>query len=367
MERLSRDKVVRMVVQPVRWQNGQLSIIDQTRLPAECRFLPLRTVRAVWQAIRTLQVRGAPAIGVCAAFGVLVALREKSAYSTTHDVLEKVREAASYLATSRPTAVNLFWALDRMQRCAEAHAEGESPQMLVQRIEAEAVAIYEEDLRRCRAIGDHGAPLIREGWGVLTHCNAGALATAGYGTALALLFRAHEQGRRFHVYVDETRPVLQGARLTTWELLQAGIDVVLICDHAAAHVMRDGRVQLVVVGADRIAANGDVANKIGTYSLALVAKAHQIPFYVAAPLSSFDISLSGGEKIPIEQRPREEVVEGFSRPIAPEGVAVYNPAFDVTPAELITGIITERGILEPPYLQNIAACFAGEGDSSASW
>ncbi len=345
-----------MTVQPVLWKEDGLWIIEQTLLPTEYRLIPLRTKEAVWHAIKTLQVRGAPAIGVCAAFGVLVALREQSGYASQEEVVKTVGQAADYLATSRPTAVNLFWALERMKQACVVN-ESENTAALLKRLEAEAIEICEEDTRRCKAIGDHGAALIQDGYGVLTHCNAGALATSAYGTALAVMFRAHELGAKFKVFADETRPLLQGARLTAWELMQAGIDVTLICDNTAAQVMREGRIQLVVTGADRIAANGDTANKIGTYNVAVIAKAHGIPFYIAAPLSTFDPQLPSGDGIPIELRGAEEVTHGFGKQTAPDGVAVYSPAFDVTPAELIAGIITENGILRPPYVQSIGQYF----------
>ncbi len=343
----------------VRWDQGKLIIVDQTLLPTEFKEIELRSASDVWEAIKSLRVRGAPAIGVCAAFGVLVGVREKRP-GTPGALLESVRETAAYLATSRPTAVNLFWALDRMRGVAESACAKGSADSSFSRLEAEAIEICEEDTRRCRAIGEHGASLIHDGDGVLTHCNAGGLATASYGTALAVMFRAHELGRTFSVFADETRPLLQGARLTAWELLQAGIDVTLICDSMAAQVMKEGRIQLVVVGADRIAANGDAANKIGTYSVALVARAHNVPFYVAAPLSTIDPALDTGEQIPIEQRASEEITHGFGKQTAPAGVKVYNPAFDVTPASLISGIVTERGIIRPPYREGIAAYTGAE-------
>ena len=355
-----------MNVEPVKWMDGRLVIIDQTLLPEEYKEIPLDTVEAVWEAIKMLRVRGAPAIGVCAAFGVLVGVREKQP-SDAPGVVQAVDETAEYLATSRPTAVNLFWALDRMRGVANNALDKEA---LLARLEGEAVEICEEDKRRCRAIGDHGAPLIENGDGVLTHCNAGALATAAYGTALSVMFSAHEAGRAFHVYADETRPLLQGARLTAWELMRAGIDVTLICDNTAGQVMREGKVQLVIVGADRIAANGDVANKVGTYSVAVLARAHEIPFYVAAPYSTFDRSLATGDQIPIEQRDPAEVTRGFGRQTAPDGVRVYSPAFDVTPAHLISGIITEKGLLRPPFEQAIAravrVCGTIDGNPSPS-
>ena len=337
----------------ITWNGGELTIIDQTLLPGECRVVPLTTLQEVWDAIKALKVRGAPAIGVCAAYGVLVALSERGVREPAA-VRQAVKEAADYLSTSRPTAVNLFWALDRMERAAENAPDDKVLEM----VEREAAAIHAEDRTLCDAIGEHGAALIHEGDGVLTHCNAGGLATGGNGTALAVMFHAHKQGVKFNVFADETRPLLQGARLTAWELMQAGIAVTLICDNTAAQVMREGRIQLVVTGADRIAANGDAANKIGTYAVALLAKAHQIPFYVAAPSSTFDLALPEGSRIPIEERAAEEVTCGFGRRTAPEGVNVYSPAFDVTPADLIAGLITEKGILRPPYGQSIAAALA---------
>ncbi len=266
----------------------------------------------------------------------------------------RLREAADYLATSRPTAVNLFWALDRMKRAA-GRLRGRPTPEIAAALLAEAHAIYQEDRQMCRAIGRHGAALLCDGDGVLTHCNAGGLATSDYGTALAVIFAAAEAGKTLHVYADETRPLLQGARLTAWELQQRGIDVTLICDNMAAQVMREGRVQAVVTGADRIAANGDSANKIGTYGVAVLAKAHRIPFYIAAPSSTFDLSIADGAAIPIEQRDPREVTHGFGRQTAPEGVSVYNPAFDVTPAELIAGIICERGVIRPVERKTIGA------------
>jgi methylthioribose-1-phosphate isomerase len=323
--------------------DGFVRLLDQTRLPCELTFCDCRTVEDIWEAIRSLQVRGAPAIGVAAALGVLLGLAREPA-----DIAQRLRAASTRLRSSRPTAVNLFWALDRMERCLErASAGGLGGERLIFRLHAEAWEIAEEDRRLCDMIGEHGADLVPDEGGVLTHCNAGALATAGDGTALAVLYRAAARGKRFTVFVDETRPLLQGARLTAWELMQHGLDVVLICDSAAAQVMREGRVQVVIVGADRIAANGDAANKIGTYGVALLAKAQGIPFYVAAPSSTFDLSLPDGGAIPIEQRDPREVTHGFGRQTAPDGVRVYNPAFDVTPAELITGLITELGVIQP--------------------
>jgi methylthioribose-1-phosphate isomerase len=325
---------------------GVLRLIDQTRLPAELVAIDCGDVETVWDAIKTLRVRGAPAIGVAAAYGAVIGARA-GIVEGQMDVDQALKAAADHLRTSRPTAVNLFWALDRMERVAGSISPEVEPAEFLGRLLAEAEAIADEDRAMCRAIGRHGATLISQGQGVLTHCNAGALATADYGTALAVIYTAHEQGKAPHVFADETRPLLQGARLTAWELKRRGVAVTLICDNMAAQVMKEGKVGLVVVGADRIAANGDTANKIGTYGVALLAKAHGLPFYVAAPSSTFDLSLPDGSGIPIEQRDPSEITHGFGRATAPEGIDVYNPAFDVTPASLIAGIITERGVIRP--------------------
>jgi methylthioribose-1-phosphate isomerase len=330
---------------------GHLRLIDQTRLPGEMAFVDCRDVETVWQAIRSLVVRGAPAIGVAAAYGIVLAAREAKSADALH---QAVYSAADYLATSRPTAVNLFWALDRMRCCCNAFEHNDTSAARACLL-AEAVAIHEEDRAMCHAIGLHGASMLQDGDNVLTHCNAGALATGGDGTALAVIFAAVAQGKRIHVWVDETRPLWQGARLTAWELTQRGIPATLITDSMAAHVMSLGKVNAVVVGADRIAANGDAANKIGTYSVALAAAAHDIPFYVAAPTSTFDLSLESGAAIPIEERSAEEITAPHGIRIASEGVAVYNPAFDVTPARLIRGIICERGVISPVTRDAIAA------------
>jgi methylthioribose-1-phosphate isomerase len=336
--------------------NGFVRLLDQTRLPGELVFCDCTTVQDVWESIRSLRVRGAPAIGVAAAMGMLLGLRT---YSASPKLLgAKLRAAASHLRSSRPTAVNLFAALSRMERCFEqAAAEELAADQFLPRLFEEAHAIAEEDQRLCQAIGDHGAELVPDGGGVLTHCNAGMLATAGEGTALAVLYRAAEQGKRFTVYAGETRPLLQGARLTAWELQQRGLDVTLICDSMVAQVMKDGRVKMVIVGADRIAANGDTANKIGTYSVAVLAKVHRIPFYVAAPSTTFDLSLPDGNAIPIEQRDAHEITHSFGRRTAPDGVRVYNPAFDVTPAQLIDGIVTDAGLIRPLSGDTIQALF----------
>ncbi len=333
--------------------DGHLRLIDQTRLPGELRFVDCRDVEAVWQSVRRLVVRGAPAIGVAAAYGVIIAVREAT---TTEQLTLAINSAADYLATSRPTAVNLFWALDRMRACCSQLAQL-PVDAARERLLAEAIAIHDEDRATCRAIGEHGAKLLRDGDNVLTHCNAGALATGGDGTALSVIFAAAAEGKRLHVWVDETRPLWQGARLTAWELSQRNIPATLITDSMAAHVMSLGNVQAVIVGADRIAANGDTANKIGTYGVALLARAHDIPFYVAAPTSTFDLSLASGADIPIEERAAEEITAPHGVRIAPEGIAVYNPAFDVTHARLIRGIICEFGVISPITEQTVrAAC-----------
>lgn len=335
---------------------GTLRLIDQTCLPGELREIECRTVEDVWQAIRRLAVRGAPAIGCAAAYGVVLGVQGDFASSAA--LLQRLHEVARFLASSRPTAVNLFWALERMEHVASEEATRLSVPELRERLLAEARAIEAEDRAMCAAIGRQGAALIPDGSGLLTHCNAGSLATAGDGTALAVIYAAAAQGKRLHVYADETRPLLQGARLTAWELRQRNIPVTLICDSAAAHVMQQGRVQAVITGADRIAANGDAANKIGTYALAQLARAHGIPFYIAAPSSTFDLSLPDGRAIPIEERDPTEVTHWQGRAIAPPGVAVYNPAFDVTPAALISALVTERGVIQPVDADHIRSLLA---------
>jgi len=343
--------------------DGHVLMIDQTKLPTEFVRIECRDVPAVWEAIKSLRVRGAPAIGIAAAYGSVLggqaALRRGAGVETVRDA---VLEATASLRTSRPTAVNLFWALDRIdRRLSRSRDLGDEsdPSLLLDGVLEEARAIADEDKAMCRAIGKHGASLLGTGQGVLTHCNAGGLATADYGTALAVIFTAHELGKRVAVFADETRPLLQGARLTAWELQLRGVPVTLICDNMAAQVMKEGKIQVVVVGADRIAANGDTANKIGTYGVALLAKAHGIPFYVAAPSSTFDLATPDGSAIPIEQRDPAEITRGFGRATAPEGIAVYNPAFDVTPAGLITGIITERGVIAPVNADTVREALDG--------
>jgi methylthioribose-1-phosphate isomerase len=344
-----------MPVETIRWLDGldgAVELIDQTLLPGQLKYVRCETADQVWEAIRVLRVRGAPAIGIAAAMGLVLGIRGSQARDWD-EFLRDLRQVKEHLATSRPTAVNLFWALDRMERTAREHSALLLPD-LKKRLLEEAVRIAEEDKEVCRRIGRNGAPLLGTGETVLTHCNAGGLGTADYGTALGVLFAAKEQGNRVAAYVDETRPLLQGARLTAWELQQAGIPVTLICDNMAAQVMLEGRVNSVIVGADRIAANGDTANKIGTYGLSVLAREHRIPFYVAAPVSTFDLSLKDGSQIPIEQRDPEEVTRWGGLMIAPAGVAVYNPAFDVTPARNISAIITEEGVIKRPDARKIA-------------
>jgi methylthioribose-1-phosphate isomerase len=335
------------VITPVRWSGDHLLLLDQTRLPCEELTREYRRWEDVAEAIRSLVVRGAPAIGVAAAFGVALAARESRA-AAFDDFLADLDPALKGLAATRPTAVNLFWALDRMRRTALA-TRGQTLANVRERLLAEAQAILEEDVAANRALGDHGAALVASGARILTHCNAGALATAGYGTALGVIRSAHAQGKVALVWVDETRPVMQGSRLTAWECEREGIPHRLIADVAAASVMARGEVDLVVTGADRIAANGDTANKIGTYGVAVLARHHGVPFYVAAPSSTIDPALASGAQIPIEERDGEEVRRVGAQQTAPSGTPVYNPAFDVTPASLISAIITERGIFRPPY------------------
>ncbi|MDI6780593.1 MAG: S-methyl-5-thioribose-1-phosphate isomerase [bacterium] len=328
-----------MIPETIIWQEDFLRLIDQTRLPEELVYLDCKTPHDVAAAIKRLSVRGAPAIGVASAYGVILGM-------------DNLDETINLLASTRPTAVNLFWALERMKRCINQH-QGTSVEQLRQILIKEACLIHEDDKEKCRRIGKFGASLIKDGDGILTHCNAGALATGGIGTALGVIYTALEQGKRIQVYADETRPLLQGARLTAWELKAAGADVTLICDNMAGIVMREGRINLIIVGADRIASNGDTANKIGTYSVAVLAEKHNIPFFVAAPTSTIDMTLSDGSMIPIEQRAQEEITCGFGRQTAPDNIKVYNPAFDVTPHELIKGIITETGIAEAPYEKSL--------------
>jgi methylthioribose-1-phosphate isomerase len=345
-----------MLPETLRWvgdSEGVLELIDQRELPGKLIYIPCTTTQEVFDAIKDLAVRGAPAIGVTAAYGAVIAAR------TGGDSPASLIDGCEYLATSRPTAVNLFWALDRMKKFGLAMAERKLPrEAFLGELLAEARRIHEEDIAMCRSIGRFGAPLIGEGDGVLTHCNAGSLATSYFGTALAVIYEARSQGKAFQVYADETRPVLQGARLTHWELSQAGVDVTLICDNMAGYAMKQGKITKVITGADRIAANGDTANKIGTYSVAVLAKEHNIPFYVAAPISTFDFTLTSGKDIPIEERHADEVRGFGGSQTALADAKVWNPAFDVTPAELITAIITDRGVIERPTTEKIATFFS---------
>ena len=353
-----------MIVQAVKWigdTDGYLELIDQRRLPGEFINLECRNTQVLFDAIQTLAVRGAPAIGVAAAYGLVLALQQTRADDTAEKAMTELTKARKYLASSRPTAVNLFWALDRMRCKAEefvADQPGATSQALLEAALTEAKAIHDEDVEMCRQIGLHGEKFITEGAGVLTHCNAGALATGGQGTALSPMFEAHKKGQKFNVYADETRPLLQGARLTSWELKQAGIDVAVICDNMAGWLMKQGKVSAVITGADRIAANGDAANKIGTYGVSILAKEHGVPFYIAAPSSTFDLSLKSGAEIPIEQRAAEEVTSFAGTETAPTGVDVWNPAFDVTDAQNIAAIITERGVIENPDTEKIQKLLA---------
>lgn len=343
-------------LQSVRWNADHLELLDQRLLPEEVVYLKLTTSKDVWDGIKELKVRGAPAIGIAAAYGLYLGVKEEE--GDVPELLAAVKRERDYLASSRPTAVNLFWALDRLVRTAKELAEGGASAAAVKEaLLQEAVQIQAEDVETNRRIGENALSLLKNGDGVLTHCNAGGLATARYGTATAPMYLAKERGIELRVFADETRPVLQGARLTAFELMRAGIDVTLITDNMAAMVMSKGWIQAVIVGTDRVAANGDVANKIGTYGVAVLAKAHNIPFYVACPMSTIDLSTPTGADIPIEERHEDEVTQGFGKRTAPEGVKVYNPAFDVTPAEYVTAIITEQGIVRAPYGQNLPELF----------
>ncbi|HEV3485080.1 MAG TPA: S-methyl-5-thioribose-1-phosphate isomerase, partial [Vicinamibacterales bacterium] len=337
----------------IEWKDDAVVMIDQRKLPTSEVYVSCRTAAEVAKAIKTMVIRGAPAIGVAAAMGIALGMR-RSAATGTKQFTTEFQKTCDLMAGTRPTAVNLFWAIERMKRTfAEAAQGGCSVGEIKDRLEADARRIHDEDVQSCRAMGAHGASLVPDTARILTHCNAGALATAGYGTALGVIRAAVESGRHIAVFADETRPYLQGARLTAWELQQDGIDVTLITDNMAGHFFQHGKFDAVIVGADRIAANGDAANKIGTYTVAVLAHAHHVPFYVAAPLSTIDAACPNGEAIPIEERSTQEVVEIFGERVAPEGINVRHPAFDVTPARLITAIITERGVLHPPYEEAI--------------
>jgi methylthioribose-1-phosphate isomerase len=338
----------------IEWIDDCARIIDQTLLPTELVYKDIKTIEGMYEAIKLLRIRGAPAIGIAAAFGLYLGIRTLPDDDGVDRFLPALKKKADYLASSRPTAVNLFWALARIQTCAQAAALAADARGIKRIILDEAKKILDEDHRMCRAIGEYGFELIKSCTAVLTHCNAGGLATSEYGTALAGVYVAQEKGKLIHVYSDETRPLLQGSRITAFELTAAGVPVTVICDNMAATVMARGMVDAAIVGADRIAANGDTANKIGTYGVALLAKAHNIPFYIAAPSSTFDLSIADGSMIPIEERPREEITCGFGKQTAPDTVPVFNPAFDVTPCGLISAIITEKGILRPPFAESIA-------------
>ena len=353
-----------MSVATIRWEgdrSGHVVVLDQTRLPLEVATLEIASLEAMVDAIRRLAVRGAPAIGLAGAFGLVIALQEARA-EDADDFVGRAREAAATLAKARPTAVNLAWALERMlARLASERARGRDLDALQDALFAEARTIAAEEEASCARLGELGAELIEDGATLLTHCNAGSLVTVGIGTALAPIYAARAQGKRLRVYADETRPLLQGARLTAWELHRAGVDVTLIADGAAGSVLARGAVDAIFVGADRIALNGDVANKVGTYPLAVLAARHRVPFYVVAPLSTFDARCPSGADIPIEQRPAEEVTTVLGRRIAPEGVRAENPAFDVTPAELIAAIITEHGRVDRPDRTRVAALLREAG------
>lgn len=336
------------MLETIQWTNEGVVMIDQTLLPKETKFVTCRNYQEVAVAIKDMIIRGAPAIGVAAAMGVAIGVAQCDA-SKFHHELDLICDT---LARTRPTAVNLFWAIDRMKKLALS-MDGQPIETIRATLIEEAQRVYEEDIAINRAIGAHGAPLVPDGKHVLTHCNAGALATAGYGTALGVIRAAVEAGKKIAVFADETRPFLQGARLTAWELQQDGIETTLITDNMAGHFLRSGRIGCVVVGADRIARNGDVANKIGTYSVAVLAKENGVPFYVAAPVSTLDLTLASGDEIPIEQRSASEVTHVFGVAVAPAGIGVENPAFDVTPNRYVTGIITENGVARAPFEQSL--------------
>src|SRR5882672_10472085 len=335
-------------------------MIDQRKLPAQELYVRCKTAAEVARAIRTMVIRGAPAIGVAAAMGIALGMRRSKATGTQKFAAE-FHKACELMAATRPTAVNLFWAIDRMRRAfAAAALAGESVDQIKDRLDAESTAIHDEDIASCRAMGAFGAAVVPADARVLTHCNAGALATAGYGTALGVIRGAVEKGKHVVVFADETRPFLQGARLTAWELVRDGIQTTVITDNMSAALMQKGKVDLVVVGADRIAANGDTANKIGTYGVAVLAREHNIPFYVAAPLSTVDLNTADGQGIPIEERSAREVTRVGGAQLAPSGALVWNPAFDVTPHRFIAGIITERGIFRAPYIESLKRAFEQE-------
>ncbi len=350
------------MLKTIEYRDGKLYIIDQTKLPTEKEIIAIETVEECFDAIKKLKVRGAPAIGIAAAYGVILGIKDLKGddFDSFYDELKRV---SKYLGSSRPTAVNLFWALDRMEKRALENKD--KPVEEIKKIlEEEAISIQREDEEICKKIGENGIKILKDGYTILTHCNAGVLATSKYGTALAPIYLAQERGWNIKVFADETRPLLQGSRLTAFELMEAGVDVTLITDNMAAMVMSKGWIDVVIVGCDRVAANGDVANKIGTYGVALLAKAHNIPFYVAGPTTTIDLKTPTGKDIVIEERGREEIIFGFGKQTAPSNVKVYNPAFDVTPNELIDGIITEKGIVRAPYNKNLETIFFGTEDEN---
>src|SRR5215207_1310422 len=347
-------------------QDDVIVMVDQRKLPAQEVYVRCRTAPEVAKAIRTMVIRGAPAIGVAAAYGIALGMKRSTAKGTNQFAVE-FQKLCDLMAGTRPTAVNLFWAIDRLKGTFAAGAQaGESPEEISARLVREAQAIHDEDVANCRLMGGHGAAVVPDNARVLTHCNAGALATAGYGSALGVIRAAVEQGKRIAVFADETRPFLQGARLTAWELVRDGINTTVITESMAGPLMRAGEIDIVIVGADRIAANGDTANKIGTYTVAVLAHEHKIPFYIAAPLSTIDLSTADGDHIPIEERDQREITHLGSARLTPEGVKIRNPAFDVTPHRYITSIITERGIFRAPYGESLRHAFAQRAQEQAA-
>ncbi|HZZ44780.1 MAG TPA: S-methyl-5-thioribose-1-phosphate isomerase [Tepidisphaeraceae bacterium] len=350
------------MLQTITWTGTAARLLDQTKLPTQTTYVDITDEKQMWDAIKRLVIRGAPAIGVAAAFGVYLGLRHSTADSLK-DFDQELDQVCAYLATSRPTAVNLFWALDRQKHVSQetrkqgSRTEEQMVQKIIQRLLAEALTMIDEDNRICRSLGQYGLPLLPtfpdRPTNILTHCNAGGLATVQFGTALAPIYVGAEQGRRFHIYADETRPLLQGSRITAFELQAAGIPATVICDNMAATVMSQGKVDAIIVGTDRVAANGDVANKIGTLNVAILAKYYNLPFYVAAPTSSIDLTLPTGDQIPIEQRDPAEITHALGRQTAPTNINTFNPAFDITPANLVTAIITEHGIALPPFTDSL--------------
>jgi methylthioribose-1-phosphate isomerase len=350
----------------IEWQGDAIVMVDQRKLPAQEIYVRCRTAQEVARAIRTMVIRGAPAIGVAAAMGIALGMSRSTARGTRQFAVD-FQKICDMMASTRPTAVNLFWAIERMKRVfGEGARAGESPDELIARLAREARAIHDEDVASCRAMGGFGAQIVPDGARVLTHCNAGALATAGYGSALGVIRAAVEQGKRIAVFADETRPFLQGARLTAWELVREGISTTVITESMAGPLMRAGEIDLVVVGADRIAANGDTANKIGTYTVAVLAHEHKLPFYVAAPLSTIDLATPDGEHIPIEERDQREVSHLGSSRLTPEGALIRNPAFDITPHRYIAGIITEKGIFHPPYIESLQRAFEAASEPAGN-